>query len=278
MGKFSDLAGRVVVVTGAASGIGRATALAFARAGARVHLVDIDGAGLSRVTDEMAGLGHRGMAHVLDCSRCEDMDRLADEVYEMEGRTDVLHNNAGVCLGGAAGELTMEDWRWITDVNYWGVVNGIHAFLPRMIGQGGNAHIVNTASMAGLVGLPYVAPYCATKFAVVGLSEALSAELAIHDIRVTAICTGMVRTNVGKSARLTLPGSWGEKFTASFDRWGADPDRVARRIVKAVRRGESFVVMGGEMAPLWWVRRVSVKLYQWMARVMTRQAIERRGG
>lgn len=274
MAGIRDLTEKVVVVTGAGSGIGRATASAFARQGARVHAVDIDGEAVRDLETQCAREGGRVTAHQVDCTDSQAMQSLADRLQELEGRIDVLHNNAGVCVGGEAARLDLKDWRWITDVNYWGVVNGIHAFLPHMIEQGGHAHIVNTASMAGLVGLPYVAPYCATKFAVVGLSESLDAELAVHDIRVTAVCTGMVRTNVGRSARVTLPEPWGSRFSTSFDRWGADPDRVARRIVKAVRRGESLVVMGGEMAPLLWLRGASVHLYQAASRFLTRQALK----
>jgi NAD(P)-dependent dehydrogenase (short-subunit alcohol dehydrogenase family) len=274
---MKELADRVVVITGAASGIGRATAEAFAQERCRVHLVDIDGPGLSEARAGIAQAGGRASIHEVDCTDAAAMAELAGRIHSREGRTDVLHNNAGVCVGGAAERLTLEDWRWITDVNYWGVIHGIQAFLPRMVEQGGGGHIVNTASMAGLVGLPYVAPYCATKFAVVGLSEALGVELAHHDIGVTAVCTGMVRTNVARSGRIVLPSPWDERFAGAFERWGAPPRRVARRIVRAVRRGETLVVVGGEMAPLWWLRGASVRGYHGVARFFARSAMRRAG-
>ncbi len=263
------LDGAVVVITGAASGIGRATALAFARHGAHLHIVDIDEARLEAARAEVAGTGARATAHVVDCSSAPAVADLAAAVYAAHGRCDVLHNNAGVCVGGHVESIGLDDWRWIVGVNLWGVVNGVSAFVPRMIAQGGGAHIVNTASMAGLVGLPYVAPYCATKFAVVGLSESLNAELAVHSIRVTVVCTGAIRTNVMGGARLRIPQAVRERIERGVERVGSDPDRVARRIVSAVRKDQGFVVMGGEMRPLWSIRNVSVTLYQALARAVT---------
>ena len=181
---------KVVVITGAGSGIGRATAFEFARHGARLELVDIDGPSVEAVRQEIAARGGEASAHEVDCTDAESVQRLADDIFARQGRVDVLHNNAGVCCGGAIEEISLDDWRWITDINYWGVVNGVRAFVPGMIEQGGGGHILNTASMAGLVGLPMVSPYCATKSAVVGLSEALDIELAVHGIRVSAICPG----------------------------------------------------------------------------------------
>jgi NAD(P)-dependent dehydrogenase (short-subunit alcohol dehydrogenase family) len=264
-----NLEGSVVVLTGAASGIGRATARAFARQGARLHLVDVDGPGLEPVLEETGAEGH-----VLDCSDADAVAQLAADVYGKEGRTDVLINNAGVCCGGPVEEISLEDWRWITSINYWGVVNGVHAFVPRMIEQGGG-HIVNTASMAGLVGLPYVVPYCATKFAVVGLSEALSAELAHHDIHVTVICPGAVRTGVMENARLVLPGGTHEKLVRGLERWAPVPEKIAAKILAAVRRNRSFVIAGGSMRPLWSLRSLSVGLYQSTARFLTNRALKR---
>ena len=262
---MKSLEDRVVVLTGAASGIGHATARAFAKLNARLHLVDIDGPGVEAVAAETGGTPHE-----VDCSSSEAVLDLAARI----GRTDVLINNAGVCCGGPVEEISLEDWRWITSINYWGVVNGVHAFVPGMIEQG-HGHIVNTASMAGLVGLPYVVPYCATKFAVVGLSEALSAELAHHDIHVTVICPGAVRTGVMQNARLALPGGYHDRLVKGLEKWAADPDRIARKIVSAVRRKRSFVIAGGSMRPLWSLRNLSVGLYQGTARFLTNRALKR---
>lgn len=175
---MKDFGGKVVVITGAASGIGRALARAFSEKGARLHLVDIDADGVKSVAAEL-----QAAAHALDCTRAKAMGSLADEIFSAEGRVDVLCNNAGVVCGGPVEEIPLKDWRWSVDVNLWGVIHGIRAFVPKMIEQGGESHIVNTASMAGLVPFPFVAPYVASKFAVAGLSEALDCELAPRGIR-----------------------------------------------------------------------------------------------
>jgi NAD(P)-dependent dehydrogenase (short-subunit alcohol dehydrogenase family) len=186
---------------------------------------------------------------------------------------DVLHNNAGVCLGGPIEHISLEDWRWIVDVNLWGVVHGVRAFVPRMIAQGGGGHIVNTASMAGLIGLPFVAPYCATKFAVVGLSESLAAELACHGLSVSVICPGGTNTGVLANARLELPDRFATWLTKAMARWAPSPDRVARQVIEAVRVERSFVMTGVDLLPLWALRRFSIPLYHRVAGVLTRWAM-----
>lgn len=266
---MKDLQGSVVVITGAGSGIGRAVARAFAGQGARLHLVDIDGDKVEALRAEIAGQGGTVRAHRVDCSDAEAVLALAREIYAAEGRVDVLHNNAGVVAGGPVEKIPLADWRWQTAVNYWGVVHGVHAFVPRMIEQGGGAHIVNTASMAGLVGFPFVAPYTATKFAVVGLSEALGMELGVHGIRVTAVCPASVRTGVFSAARLALPDGWGERIVRGVDRVAAEPEWIASKVIEAVKKDRSVVILAREMAPLWWLKRLSIPAFQRAARALT---------
>lgn len=273
-----DLRDKIVVITGAGSGIGRATARAFAEAGARLHVVDVDEQRIVAVAAELGGLGpgvRPPEPHVVDCADARAMAALAERIYRSDGRVDVLHSNAGVCVGGPVRELELEDWRLSLDVNVWSVIHGVHFFVPRMIEQGGGGHLVHTASMAGLVGLPLVAPYCASKFAVVGLSEALAAELAAYGICMTVVCPGAVRTNVMRDGRLRLPGRWNERIRRAFDRHSADPARLAEAIVDAVRRERSLLLWPGHMLPLWLLKRSSISLYQTTARRLTSWAVGR---
>ncbi|MFH2009123.1 MAG: SDR family oxidoreductase [bacterium] len=274
-----DLRDLVVVITGAGSGIGRATATAFVEEGARVHGVDVEPERLAELALELTERGGRFAAHVLDVRDAQGMLRLAEEVVTAHGRVDVLHNNAGLVVGGPVEQLTLEDWRLAVDVNLMGVIHGIHAFVPHMIAQGGGAHIVNTGSLAGLLGFPVVSPYSATKFAVVGLSESLDAELAPHDIRVTAICPGAVRTRALEGGRLTLPGRGMELLGAVMDRFAMSPEQVAREVLRVVRRRQGGVrPIGRETLPLWLFRRSSVAAYEHLMRLLSRRVLGRRGG
>ncbi len=258
--RFRD---RVVVITGAGSGIGRATALAFAKQGAIVHAVDIHRGRVEEVVREAQRLGPPARAHVVDVRDAAAVEQLAHDVYARHRRVDVLVNNAGVGHSALVHETRLEDWHWVLDVNLWGVIHGIHAFVPRLIDQGGQAHVVNTASIAGLVGVPSMAPYCASKFAVVGLSEALGAELAPHGIRVTAICPGVIATDIVRSGR--LEGAVGERKRAILDLYhkaGIPPERVARDILRAVRSGAPLATTLGASYSALLVRRISPRLWR----------------
>lgn len=256
---------KVVVITGAASGIGRATAGAFAQRGARVHLVDKD----EKVNEAAGALIRPGIPHVADVTDVKAMERLAEEIWAAEGRVDILHNNAGVCLGGPFQELGIEDMRWLIDINLWGVIHGVHAFLPFMLEQGWG-HIVNTASMAGIVPFPMVAAYCASKYAVVGFSEALSAELGGRDIHVTVFCPGMVATELFRNARACLPGNGNAMVRRAMDRYGTSADQVASEILEAIEKRKTVAVSGWGMLALQAIHRTSRELYGQLARLMSR--------
>jgi NAD(P)-dependent dehydrogenase (short-subunit alcohol dehydrogenase family) len=246
------LDGKVALVTGAGSGIGRATALALAGAGARVVVVDVDE---GRIADVKRALGDKcALAKRVDVSKKDEMRALADEVHAASGALDVLVNNAGVGHSGGVLDSTLEDWEWVVGVNLWGVVHGCHFFVPKMVAGGKGGHVVNVASGFGLVAGAGVAPYCTTKFAVVGLSESMRAELAPHRIGVSAICPGVIDTDIvarGRFADETLR----EPAVKTFRKRGHPPERVARAVLHAIRRDVAVVPVGPEAWAAWLGKR-----------------------
>ena len=189
-----SLQGKLALVTGAGSGIGRATAEALAKEGARLVVVDVDEArvdAMKRSLGPACVLGKR-----VDVSKKDEMRALAADVHAGFGALDVLVNNAGVGHSGGVLDSSLPDWEWVIGVNLWGVVYGCHYFVPKMVERRAGGHVVNIASGVGLFAAPGVAPYCTTKFAVVGYSESLRDELAPHGIGVTAICPGVIKTDI----------------------------------------------------------------------------------
>lgn len=264
-----DFAGKVAVVTGAGSGIGRSTALLLARLGATVHAADLDSESAARVVREIEAAGGRAVAHAVDVSDAAEVETLAEEVYADHGAVDILHNNAGIGVGGPVEDTTLEDWQRVVAVNLMGVVHGVHSFVPRMLRQGRPANIVNTASMAGLVPIADMVPYATTKHAVVGLSESLHAELSPRGIRVSAICPGIINTNIVASARVR--GDLARDHARAirfYERFGASPDLVAEAVVDAIRRGKIIrTVPRWHVVPAWALRRLSPRAGQLPARL-----------
>lgn len=200
---MKNLDGKVAVVTGGASGIGRAVATRFAEAGMRVVLADIQEDALDRTAPELAAAGHQVIGVRTDVSVGESVEALAATVMAEFGAVHVLHNNAGVGVGGYLWTHTQRDWEWVLGVNLWGVIHGVRVFVPLMISQGEPAHIVNTASMAGLISVPGLGAYNVSKHGVVTLSETLERDLRIAGapIGVSVLCPGLVMTNIFESHR-----------------------------------------------------------------------------
>jgi NAD(P)-dependent dehydrogenase (short-subunit alcohol dehydrogenase family) len=197
---MKTLHGKTAIVTGAGSGIGRAIAIACANEGARIVLADVDERGMAETAK---AIGTESLCVPCDVSKPEQLDRLADRAYERFGAVHLLFNNAGVAVAGPAWSATLEDWKWSLDINLMGVVHGIRSFVPRMLAAKTEGHIVNTASVAGLLSLHGSAVYCATKHAVVTLSECLYQDLRVAgaNIGVSVLCPAFVKTGIADSER-----------------------------------------------------------------------------
>jgi NAD(P)-dependent dehydrogenase (short-subunit alcohol dehydrogenase family) len=247
----------VAVVTGAASGIGRALAETFAREGSSVVVADLDGAEAEVVAAGIRANGAEAEAVEVDVSDAAAVEKLAATTLERFGHVDVLCNNAGVSTFNLLRDQSLDDWRWVISVNLWGVIHGVQTFVPIMRSQGTPAHIVNTASIAGLLsGVAFIGPYDATKVAVVSISETLSQELKIEQspINVSVLCPSSVdtrvmesergrpsalgvehRTDVAEAVRLSIR----ESFTGPQ---GMTPDQVAGRVLDAIRAGQFWII------------------------------------
>jgi NAD(P)-dependent dehydrogenase (short-subunit alcohol dehydrogenase family) len=240
-----ELAGKVAVVTGGASGIGKAMAARFRDDGMTVVIADVEQGALDATAAELGVVGVR-----TDVSDLASVEALGTEVIERFGTVHVLCNNAGVGGGGRLDSQTMRDWEWVVGVNLWGVVHGLQVFLPHLEGNADGGHVVNTASMAGLAPFPGIGVYNATKYAVVGISETLAIELAGSGVGVSVLCPGVVNTNIFRSQRnrpehLRNPQRNAAARAANEElvgQEGIDPSVVADKVANAIREGEFWII------------------------------------
>jgi NAD(P)-dependent dehydrogenase (short-subunit alcohol dehydrogenase family) len=241
-----QFAGKVAVITGGASGIGRGTALAMARRGTDVVIADINERRLEETRADIAALGRRVLAVHCDVAKDADVERLGETTLSVMGRVDILMNNAGVMLRGALEQIPMADWEWSFDINLLGVVRSIRTFLPHML-ERGSGYIINTGSVAGLIALTGEgAPYVASKFAIVGLSEALALYARPKGIGVSVLCPGSVDTNLCETERvvgMTPESALAEAASSAvFHSVLMTPDQVGESVVEAVQQQRFFVL------------------------------------
>jgi NAD(P)-dependent dehydrogenase (short-subunit alcohol dehydrogenase family) len=263
----TSLHGKTALVTGAASGIGRATALAFARRGADLMICDIDEAGLASCADAIRGLGRAVRAERVDVSSAEQMAAFASSVHARLEAVDILMNNAGVAIGGAFLDTSLADWEWILGINLRGVIHGCHDFIPNMVRRGRGGHVINVSSAAGYSASSAFAAYNATKFGVLGLSEALWEELRPHGIGVTAVCPGLIDTPITRSARLVGvmdKPAIREQMVRGYQRRGYGPERVAAHILKAVQRDRLVAPISPEAWALYYGKRFAPWALRWI--------------
>lgn len=251
---MKEFSGKVAVVTGGASGIGRGMAERFAHEGMRVVLADVEVSALQRAVAEMRAAGASIEGVSCDVSERSSVVSLSNTAFDAFGRVDILCNNAGVSSGAAASwQQTESDWKWVLGVNLWGVIHGISVFVPRMIAQGTEGHIVNTSSLSGLLSMPYGAPYNVSKFGVVALTEALHYELIItkSKLRTSVLCPAWVRTAILDAARNrpaelaatagdTIDPEWSKAFRARLSE-GLTPEFVAGRVMEAIRNEQLYI-------------------------------------
>jgi len=250
---MKDLAGRVAVVTGAASGIGRGLVERCAANGMRVVAADVEEGALADTEWACRDAGGEAVAVVTDVSDSASVEALAERAWEAFGQADLVCANAGVWQGGIMWERSVEDWEWVLGVNLWGVVHTVRSFVPRMLEQGIDGHVVVTSSMAGLLCSPFSGPYQTSKFAAFGLAESLAHDLAATGapIGVSVLCPGAVRTQIGTSDR-NRPDELGHpqaEDTAFVDdalreitATGLEPPEVADKVLAAVQADEFLVL------------------------------------
>lgn len=258
-----NLHGKNVLVTGAASGIGRETALAFGRRGASLVICDLDETGLGETEAALRGLGRDVFSRGVDVADREAMRAFAEETHARVGALDILMNNAGVGLAASFQDTSLDDWDRILAINVRGVIHGCHYFVPPMVERGTGGHVVNVASAAGYLPAEALSAYVTTKYAVLGLSEALRVELRREGIGVTAICPGIVNTPITRNTplrgRYAVEGQR-EEMVEAYQKRGYGPERVATNVLKAIQRNRGIAPVTPEAWIAWYLKRLSPSL------------------
>lgn len=260
---ITDFQQKTVVITGAASGIGRATALAFAREGADIVAADLNAEALEPVRKEIQSLGVDCMPYAVNVAVESAMKPFAEAVQARFGAPHVLINNAGIGYLGLFLQSDLEHWKRIIDVNLMGVVHGCYHFLPLMIAAGDPRHVINVSSSAGNFPSPSMGAYAASKAAVSIWTEGLKMELANSNVHITTMCPGVINTPIVRNFSGVAPSVTDEtlaRLQQYYQRDGCSPDVVARDMVKAVRNNGDIVLSGPKVALAYHVRRISVKL------------------
>jgi NAD(P)-dependent dehydrogenase (short-subunit alcohol dehydrogenase family) len=243
---------RVAVITGGAGGLGSAMARAFAERGSKIVLADLDAPNLEVMTKSLAATGAQVLGVPTDVTKRDSVEALAEATLKRFGAAHIVCNNAGVATFGPIAQSTQKDWEFTMNVNFWGVVYGLQAFVPRLIAQRQGGHVINTASMAGLTGMSWLGVYCASKFAVVGLTESLVRELRPHDIGASVLCPMIVETKINDNSLRMRPAELRNPEGTDILQTGGDapplvgstiqPEELARRVVRAVERRDLYIL------------------------------------
>lgn len=270
--------GKTAIVTGAGSGIGRALALALADAGcSRLAVTDIRQERLDLVVDELTDRGVEARGYLVDHSRLDDVKGFAERFFEEHGRVDILCSNAGVGLGGRFLETSIEEWEWVMSINFWGAVYMMKVFVPEMIERGGGS-ILLTASDAGLGPLPFSSAYNTTKYGVVALGETIRTELSEHNIKVSLLCPGDIKTNIIKDGPLHIYDRSGASnkpaIVKYYEEKGADPSIVAEAALRGLERDRPIILVPWiHHGYLILLRRISPRSYHALMRFLYRKGV-----
>ncbi len=254
----------VAVITGAGSGIGQALALRFAQEGiAGVAIADLNEKGLEETFSMVEKTGVAVSKHVVDVSKLAEIQRFADEVIAKQGRATHLVNNAGVGVLGTFQQLSLEDFEWLMNINFWGVVYGCNVFLPILLKQD-SAHIVNISSVFGMIAPPEQTAYCASKFAVRGFTESLRHELQETNVRVSSVHPGGIKTNIARNSRIgkNTPEEYKKQGVEFFDKVAqTSPKKAADVIVKGIKAENPRILIGADAKAINIVQRLFPKKY-----------------
>lgn len=266
-----EIRGSRIFISGAAGGIGRATAIEMAKAGGRLFLTDINGQGL----DETCSLIERSgrevcLARAFDIADHHAVSAFAGEVHSRYGPLNILVNVAGTAFFSQIETMSHADWEKVIGVNLWGVIHGIECFVPEMIRSDAGGHIVTISSTAGIVGLPWHAAYAGTKHALVGISEALRYDLKKHGIGVTVVCPGAVNTGLVRTADIRADPGAAEKARSLFLKLTISPEKVAEMIVYAVRRERFLVITSFDIRLLYFLKRHLFPVYHLIMGLLAR--------
>ena len=265
--------GKVAIVTGAGSGIGKGLAEELARRGAHIVISDISQERIQSVAAEIVQSGGKATASALDVSKYEAVKKIIDDTVAAHGRIDYIFNNAGIAVGGPAKDFSIDDWRKVIDINLYGVVHGASVAFPIMVKQG-FGHIINTASIEGLVPMPGTSSYVASKYGVVGLSNALRIEGADLGVRVSVVCPAYIKTAIFNDAKMIKVDR--EKLMKSMPDWaGITPEECAKVILRGVERNRAFIVVTAIAKILWRLHRMSPGLVMWLMKLSARDSLRK---
>lgn len=266
MEKFKN---KTAIVTGGASGIGRGLCEALGKMGAAVYVTDIDGDGAKQVAGNITANGGEAWARRLDVTRQADVEQIISEVVDTAGRLDYMFNNAGIAIGGEFRDMEISHWKQIIDVNLWGVIYGTHAAYRVMVKQG-FGHIVNTASLAGLIPVPVETAYATTKFGVVGLSTSLRAEGEALGVKVSVVCPGFIQTNIFSSSKICgLQDDCMDELMATMPFKIMDAEKAVRIILGKTAKNKAVILVTAHGHALYRL----YKYFPWLAALLGRKSI-----